>query len=56
MAEMKLQQAAATLFSKGEARLGVNIAKLPELLRNLFCSIVARNHPFELSACMKTLN
>ena len=42
MAEMKLQQAAATLFSKGEARIAVNIAKLPELLRNLFCSIVAK--------------
>jgi hypothetical protein len=23
--------------------------KLPELLRNLFCSIVAKHHPFELS-------
>jgi len=42
MAEMKLQQAAATLFSKGEARIAVNIAKLPELLRNLFCSIEAK--------------
>jgi hypothetical protein len=40
MAEMKLQQAATKLLSKVEARrIAVN---KPELLRNLFCSIVAK--------------
>ena len=43
MGEMKLQQAAAKLLSKDEAlRIAVNIAKLLELLRNSFCSIVAK--------------
>jgi len=47
MAEVKLQQAAAKLVSKEEDR--AQYRKLRELLRNLFCSIVAKHHPFELS-------
>jgi hypothetical protein len=47
MAEMKLQQAAAKLVSKEEDR--AQYRKLRELLRNLFCSIVAKHHSFELS-------
>jgi hypothetical protein len=41
---MKLQQAAAKLLGKMR-RIAVNIVKLPELLRNLFCSIVAKASP-----------
>ena len=40
MADMKLQQAAAKLVSKEEDR--VQYRKFLELLRNLFCSIVAK--------------
>jgi hypothetical protein len=40
MTEMRLQQAAAKLPSKDEPRrIAVN---KPELLRNLFCAIVAK--------------
>jgi len=47
MADMKLQQTAAKLVSKEADR--AQYRKLPKLLRNLFCSIVAKRHPFELS-------
>jgi len=47
MAEMKLQQAATKLVSEEEDR--AQYRKLRERLRNLFCSIVAKHHPFELS-------
>jgi hypothetical protein len=47
MAEMKLQQPATKLVSKEEDR--AQYRKLRELFRNLFCSIVAKHHPFELS-------
>jgi hypothetical protein len=43
VAKLKLQQAVAKLLGKDEGRrIAVNIAKLPELWRNLFCSIVPK--------------